>query len=50
MGSLILTRQEVMSVIDMRETIDAVRNVYKLKSEGKAVIWPLVNYEFKVFI
>lgn len=47
MGSLILTRQEVMSVIDMRETIDAVRNVYKLKSEGKAVIWPLVNYEFK---
>lgn len=46
MGNLILTRKDVMSVIDMKETIDAVRNVYKLKSEGKAVIWPLVNYEF----
>ena len=31
MGNLILTRKDVMSVIDMKETIDAVRNVYKLK-------------------
>ena len=46
MGSVVLTRDEVKKVIDLKETIDAVRNVYKLKSEGKAVIWPLVNYEF----
>ena len=47
MGNIILTRQDVKKVIDMKETIDAVRNVYKLKSEGKSVVWPLVNYEFK---
>ena len=46
MGSVVLTRDEVKKVTDLRETIDAVKNVYKLKSEGKAVIWPLVNYEF----
>lgn len=46
MSSLILTREDVKKVIDMREVIEAVRNVYKLKSEGKTVIWPLVNYEF----
>lgn len=46
MGSVVLTREEVKKVIDLKETIDAVRNVYKLKSKGMAVIWPLVNYEF----
>lgn len=46
MGNLILTRTDVQKVVDMKETIEAVRNVYKLKSEGKTVIWPLVNYEF----
>ena len=46
MGVLILNREEVKSVIDMREVIEKVRDVYKLKSEGKSVIWPLVNYEF----
>jgi len=46
MGVLILNREEVKSVIDMREVIEKVKDVYKLKSEGKSVIWPLVNYEF----
>ena len=46
MGVLILNREEVKSVIDMREVIDKVRNVYQLKTQGKSVIWPLVNYEF----
>lgn len=46
MGNIILTRKDVKKVIDMKETIDAVRNVYKLKSAGKSVVWPLVNYEF----
>ena len=31
----------------MREVIEEVRKVYKLKSQGKTVIWPLVNYEFE---
>lgn len=47
MGNLILTREDVKKVIDMKETIEAVRNVYKLKTEGKTVIWSLVNYEFE---
>lgn len=47
MGNLILTREEVKQVIDMKETIEAVSNVYKLKADGKTVIWPLVNYEFE---
>ena len=46
MGVLILNREEVKKVIDMREVIDKVRNVYQLKAQGKSVIWPLVNYEF----
>lgn len=46
MGTVILTAEDVKRVIDMRETIEAVRNVYKLKTEGKSVVWSLVNYEF----
>ncbi|MDD3289883.1 MAG: ornithine cyclodeaminase family protein, partial [Eubacteriales bacterium] len=46
MGVLILNREEVKRVIDMREVIDKVRNVYQLKTQGKSVIWPLVNHEF----
>lgn len=47
MGVLILNREEVKKVIDMREVIDRVRNVYQLKSQGMSVIWPLVNHEFE---
>lgn len=46
MKTIILTREDVKKVVDMKETIEAVRNVYKLKSQGKSVVWPLVNYEF----
>ncbi|MCB6585411.1 ornithine cyclodeaminase family protein, partial [Streptococcus gordonii] len=47
MSVLILKREEFKKVIDMREVIEEVRKVYKLKSQGKTVIWPLVNYEFE---
>ena len=46
MSVLILTREQVQSVIDMREVLEKVRGVYQLKSKGESVIWPLVNYEF----
>lgn len=46
MGVLILNREEIKSVIDMASVIENVKNVYKLKSEGNSVIWPLVNHEF----
>lgn len=47
MSVLILNKDQVQEVIDMREVIEKVRGVYQLKSQGKSVIWPLVNYEFK---
>ena len=47
MGVLILTREQIKQVIDMREVLEKVREVYQLKSKGESVIWPLVNYEFK---
>lgn len=47
MSVLILNREEIKNVIDLREVIEEVRNVYQLKSQGKTVIWPLVNYEFE---
>lgn len=46
MDIIILRKEEVAQVIDMKDTIDEVRNVYKLKAQDKTVIWPLVNYEF----
>lgn len=47
MSVLILNRDQVKQVISMEDVIGEVREVYRLKSEGKTVIWPLVNYEFK---
>ena len=47
MGVLILTREQIREVIDMREVIERVRGVYQLKTRGESVIWPLVNYEFE---
>ena len=47
MGVLILTREQIKQVIDMREVLEKVREVYQLRSKGESVIWPLVNYEFK---
>ena len=47
MGVLILTREQTKQVIDMRDVLEKVRDVYKLKSKGESVIWPLVNYEFE---
>lgn len=47
MGVLILNKEEIKKVIDIREVIEKVRGVYRLKSQGQSVIWPLVNYEFE---
>lgn len=46
MGVLVLSREQIKEVIDMREVIEKVRGVYQLKAQGQTVIWPLVNYEF----
>ncbi|MCI8739301.1 MAG: ornithine cyclodeaminase family protein [Oscillibacter sp.] len=46
MSVLILNREQVRQIIRMEDVIREVRNVYRLKSEGQSVIWPLVNHEF----
>lgn len=46
MSVLILNREQVKQIIRMEDVIREVRNVYRLKSEGQSVIWPLVNHEF----
>lgn len=46
MSVLILNRDQVKASLDLKDVIAEVRNVYKLKTEGKSVIWPLVNHEF----
>ena len=40
MSVLILNREQVKQVISMKEVIQEVREVYRLKSQGKSVIWP----------
>lgn len=47
MSVLILNREQIRKIIDMREVIEKVRSAYQLKSAGRTVIWPLVNYEFE---
>lgn len=47
MSVLILNREQIKKIIDMREVIQKVRSVYQLKTQGRTVIWPLVNYEFE---
>lgn len=46
MSVIILNKEQIKSVISMPEVIKGVEEVYKLKANGKSVIWPLVNYEF----
>lgn len=46
MSVLFLNRSQIKEIISMKETIEKVRLAYQLKSQGKSVIWPLVNHEF----
>ena len=47
MSVLILNREQIQEVIDMREVLEKVRGVYQLKSKGESVIWPLVTTNSK---
>ncbi len=47
MSAIVLNKAEVMQVIEMAPTIDAVENVYKMKSAGEAVAWPTVFHIFE---
>ena len=42
----ILSKEDIMQVIEMQPVIQCVEDVYKLKSEGDTVVWPTTFYEF----
>lgn len=47
MNVSILGRRDLEKVLEMPSVIDGVKSVYKLKAQGKTVVWPLVSYDFE---
>lgn len=43
----ILGRADLEKVLEMPKVIEGVEAVYKLKADGKTVVWPLVSYDFE---
>ena len=46
MEILVLGRKELEKLLDMKNVIDGVKDVYKLKASDKTVVWPLIAYDF----
>lgn len=46
MEIMVLSREELESILEMPAVIDGVEAVYKQKSEGNAVVWPLIEHHF----
>lgn len=42
----ILSREDVIRVMEMQPVIDCVEEVYRQKSDGQTVVWPTTFYEF----
>lgn len=47
MDIIVLGREDVKKVLELDKVIDGVKKVYTLKSEGKTVVWPSVEYHFE---
>ena len=47
MKFLLLSRRDIESVLDMKSTIEGVREVYRLKSLGMTDVWPLISHDFE---
>ena len=45
----ILGRKDLEKVLELPQVIEGVETVYKLKAEGKTVVWPLVSYDFEEY-
>nr|WP_315019823.1 ornithine cyclodeaminase family protein [uncultured Aminipila sp.] len=43
----ILGRNDLEKLLKMSKVIEGVQSVYRLKAEGKTVVWPLVSYDFE---
>lgn len=42
----VLGKEELENVLEMPAVIDGVQSVYRQKSEGNTVVWPLIEYHF----
>ena len=47
MATRVMNRNDIMQVIEMAPTVQAVENVYTMKSRGEAVAWPTVFHIFE---
>ena len=47
MKIMFLSRNDIEKVLDMKSTIEGVREVYRLKSLGMTAVWPLISYDFE---
>ena len=41
-----ISEEEVQKKLSMEDAISCTENIYKLKSQGRTVVWPTVFYEF----
>lgn len=42
----VLSRKELEKILEMPRVIEGVEEVYKLKSQGKTVVWPYLEHHF----
>lgn len=47
MTTRVMNRNDIMQIIEMAPTVQAVENVYTMKSRGEAVAWPTVFHIFE---
>lgn len=43
----VLGRKELVQLLEMPKVIEGVKAAYRLKAEGKTVVWPLVSHHFE---
>lgn len=42
----VMSRKDIMQVLTMPATIEAVEAAYRYKATGEGIVWPLITYEF----
>ena len=47
MEIIVLGREDIKKILELHKVIEGVRKVYCLKSEGKTVVWPSLEYHFE---
>lgn len=49
MKIIVLSRKELEKILEMPKVMEGVEAVYKLKSQGHTVVWPLIEHQFPEF-